>query len=61
LYFVIIVPKKIEAKEVVQEVKDVAPLPRAPPKEPPAFEFMTDMPAISAQDLYVTTFFLKNI
>ncbi|GBB99833.1 hypothetical protein RclHR1_03650009 [Rhizophagus clarus] len=45
------VPKKIEAKEVVQEVKDVAPLPRAPPKEPPAFEFMTDMPAISAQDL----------
>ncbi|UZO19681.1 uncharacterized protein OCT59_010957 [Rhizophagus irregularis] len=44
-------PKKVEAKEVVQEVKDVAPLPRAPPKEPPAFEFMTDMPAISAQDL----------
>jgi len=44
-------PKKIEAKEIVQEVKDVIPLPRAPPKEPPTFEFMTDMPAISAQDL----------
>jgi splicing factor 3A subunit 1 len=44
-------PKKIEAKEIIQEVKDVVPPPRAPPKEPPTFEFMTDMPAISAQDL----------
>ncbi|CAG8527863.1 15230_t:CDS:2 [Funneliformis caledonium] len=45
------VPKKVEAKEVVQEVKDVLPPPKIPPKEPPSFEFMTDMPAISAQDL----------
>ncbi|CAI2172378.1 10823_t:CDS:2 [Funneliformis geosporum] len=45
------VPKKVEAKEIVQEVKDVLPPPKIPPKEPPFFEFMTDMPAISAQDL----------
>jgi hypothetical protein len=59
--FTIVAPKKIEAKEIIQEVKDVVPPPRAPPKEPPTFEFMTDMPAISAQDLYVAIFSFINL
>ncbi|CAG8562523.1 13359_t:CDS:10 [Ambispora leptoticha] len=45
------VPKKIEARDIKPEKKTEGPSPKAPPKEPPAFEFMTDMPAISAQDL----------
>nr|CAG8507449.1 15628_t:CDS:10 [Entrophospora candida] len=44
-------PKKPDLKESKVEVKDQAPPPKAPPKEPPPFEFTTDMPAISAQDL----------
>ncbi|CAG8440518.1 3456_t:CDS:10 [Ambispora gerdemannii] len=44
-------PKKPEAKDIKPEKKNEGPPPKAPPKEPPSFEFMTDMPAISAQDL----------
>ncbi|CAG8515671.1 15072_t:CDS:10 [Acaulospora colombiana] len=40
-----------EPKEMKVEVKNEGPPPKAPPKEPPSFEFMSDMPAISAQDL----------
>ncbi|CAG8577356.1 11123_t:CDS:10 [Acaulospora morrowiae] len=45
------VSKKVEPKEMRMEIKDEGPPPKAPPKEPPSFEFMSDMPAISAQDL----------
>ncbi|KAG9290545.1 hypothetical protein G9A89_020915 [Geosiphon pyriformis] len=45
------VPKKAETKDVKPEKRNEGPLIKAPPKEPPPFEFMTDMPAISAQDL----------
>ncbi|CAG8575996.1 8929_t:CDS:10, partial [Racocetra fulgida] len=45
------VSKKAEPKELKVEVKEEGFLPRAPPKEPPPFEFMNDMPSISAQDL----------
>ncbi|RUS25187.1 splicing factor 3A subunit 1-like protein [Jimgerdemannia flammicorona] len=38
------VPKETKVEEVKMEVRKI-------PKEPPAFEFTTDMPAISAQDL----------
>ncbi|CAG8437108.1 4206_t:CDS:2 [Diversispora eburnea] len=43
--------KKAEVKEIKVEMKDEGPPPKVPPKEPPKFEFMADMPAISAQDL----------
>ncbi|RIB04404.1 Pre-mRNA splicing factor PRP21 like protein [Gigaspora rosea] len=45
------VSKKAEPKELKVEIKEEGFLPRAPPKEPPSFEFMNDMPSISAQDL----------
>lgn len=50
-YVMILASRKAELKEIKVEIKDEGPPPKVPPKEPPKFEFMADMPAISAQDL----------
>ena len=50
IYCIEVTTKKREAKEE-KEKKEEVPVQKAPPKEPPPFEFMTEMPAISAQDL----------